>query len=94
MKLAASLIALCFLPIAIARAGEPVMSEEPALGKAFAKEHATGTFVLLDSSTKTLRVWNVERARQRFIPASTFKIANSLIGLDTGTVKDLDEVLP
>ena len=39
-------------------------------------------------------VWNETRAKKRFIPASTFKIANSLIGLDTGAVKDVDEVLP
>ena len=94
MKLAATLAALCLLPLAIADAGEPDIKEEPALGKAFAKEQVTGTFVLLDSSSNSLRVWNVERAQRRFIPASTFKIANSLIGLDTGTVKDLDEVLP
>ncbi len=39
-------------------------------------------------------VWNKDRAQQRFIPASTFKIANALIGLNTGAVKDVDEILP
>lgn len=57
----------------------------------------TGTFVLLDREADTLLVWNEARARKRFTrftPASTFKIANSLIGLDAGAVKDVDEVLP
>jgi beta-lactamase class D len=34
------------------------------------------------------------RAAKRFIPASTFKIPNSLISLETGAVKSVDEVLP
>ena len=34
------------------------------------------------------------RAKKRFTPASTFKIANSLIGLDVSAVKSVDEVLP
>ena len=34
------------------------------------------------------------RATKRFTPASTFKIANSLIGLDGAAVKNVDEVLP
>lgn len=52
------------------------------------------TFVLLDPATDTLHVAHPERAGQRYIPASTFKIANTLIGLETGAVRDLDEVLP
>jgi beta-lactamase class D len=39
-------------------------------------------------------VWDEARAKKRFTPTSTFKIANSLIGLDVGAVKDVDEVLP
>ncbi len=39
-------------------------------------------------------VWNETRASERFVPASTFKIANSLIGLEVGAVRDVEEVLP
>ena len=35
-----------------------------------------------------------ERAAKRYVPASTFKIANSLIALETGVVKDESEVIP
>ncbi|MBD3824082.1 MAG: class D beta-lactamase, partial [Epsilonproteobacteria bacterium] len=31
---------------------------------------------------------------KRYFPASTFKIANSLIGLSSGAVKSVDEILP
>lgn len=33
-------------------------------------------------------VCDASRAAQRFLPASTFKIANALIGLETGAVQD------
>jgi beta-lactamase class D len=68
--------------------------EVPELAKFFQEQGVAGTFVLFDTATDTMLVSNETRAQQRFIPASTFKIANSLIGLDTGAVKDVDEVLP
>lgn len=36
----------------------------------------------------------LDRARQRFLPASTFKLLNALILLDAGVVQDLDTVVP
>ena len=64
------------------------------MGELFRAQALTGTFVLFDREADTMLVWNETRARKRFTPASTFKIANSLIGLDTGAVKDVDEILP
>jgi beta-lactamase class D len=43
-----------------------------------------GTFVLLDPQTDELVVYNPHRASTRFLPASTFKIPNTLIALETG----------
>lgn len=68
--------------------------EVPELSSIFQREGLPGTFVLLDGSRDTVLFSNKARAEQRFIPASTFKIANSLIGLDAGAVKNVDEVLP
>ena len=68
--------------------------EIPELAKIFEDHGVVGTFVLFDPESDTMCVANEARAKQRFIPASTFKIANSLIGLDAGTVKGVDEVLP
>jgi beta-lactamase class D len=73
---------------------EPTPRVDRSFGTAFQKEQATGTLAILDPTSAVLRVWNPERAKQRFIPASTFKIANALIGLDTVTVKSPDEILP
>ena len=50
--------------------------------------------MLYDVSADRFIGYNSERANQRFTPASTFKIANSLIGLASGAVKDVDEILP
>ena len=66
----------------------------PELAKAFAAERATGTFVLRERGKGTVLVHNLPRASERFVPASTFKIVNALIGLETEAVKDVDEVLP
>jgi len=52
-----------------------------------------GAFVILDPRTGEMTGYNEERASTRFIPASTFKIANTLIGLAVGAVKDIDEIL-
>ena len=52
-----------------------------------------GAFVLYDMNTNRYVRYNVERCRERFSPKSTFKIPNSLIGLETGVIKDADFVI-
>jgi beta-lactamase class D len=68
--------------------------EDPRISKLFNDAHIKGTFVLYDLSADKIIVFNQTRAKTRYIPASTFKIANSLIGLSTGVVNNVDEVLP
>lgn len=60
----------------------------------FEKYKVTGAFALYEPAKDQLMLVNPERAKTRMIPASTFKIANSLIVLETGIVKDENEVLP
>src|SRR6478752_6920752 len=67
--------------------------EVPEIASAFDKAGLKGTFVLLDTDG-TLRGHDEARAGTRYVPASTFKIPNSLIGLDCGAVSSVDEVLP
>jgi beta-lactamase class D len=69
----------------------PVSEVKPELGKYF--QGLTGAFVLYDlSGQRTIR-YNPERCAARFLPASTFKIMNSLIGLETGVIPDEDYVI-
>ena len=74
------------------RAGEVV--ERPDLATVFEEIGVEGTFVLLDAQTGRTTVVNPGRAAERFFPASTFKIPNSLLALDTGAVADEAEIIP
>lgn len=55
---------------------------------------AEGAFVLSDAAADRFVIHNLQRARSRFLPASTFKIPNSLIALETGVLRDEHEVIP
>jgi len=52
-----------------------------------------GTTVLLNENTNELKVFNKERSDSMFLPASTFKILNSLIALQTGAVKSINDTI-
>lgn len=68
--------------------------ERRDLSAIFAKHSVVGTFVLYDPSAARLVTVNAARAQRRYVPASTFKIANSLIALETGVAADENEVIP
>ena len=54
---------------------------------------ADGAFVIFDAGARHYVRYNPERSAERFLPASTFKIFNSLVSLESGVVKDEHEVL-
>lgn len=58
----------------------------------FFNGHA-GTIVIYDISNNKLIKHTPERAAQRFLPASTFKIPNSLFGLESGVIEDENFVI-
>lgn len=59
----------------------------------FKEKDVEGSFVLYDLNNNTYFYHNKKRCEKQFIPASTFKIFNSLVTLETGVVKDEYEVL-
>lgn len=67
---------------------------EPSLESEFLQRGTTGTFVRLDLTTDRVTLVNPTRAQQRYSPASTFKIANSLIAIETGAVEGPGEIIP
>jgi beta-lactamase class D len=73
-----------------ASARETVARED--LAAVFQQMGIVGTFAALDVAADRLVLVNAERASIRFVPASTFKIPNTLIALETGVVKDAGEV--
>jgi beta-lactamase class D len=83
----------CIATFQLLAAENPI--EQSAEFAGIFKEHAAlGTIVVLDLPSGKLIAHDPQRAAKRFIPASTFKIPNTMIGLETGVVKSVDEVLP
>ncbi|MEO8414934.1 MAG: class D beta-lactamase [Ginsengibacter sp.] len=58
------------------------------LKKYFDSAHVDGCFSFMDNATGEITVYNMQLDTQRVLPASTFKIVNSLIGLETGKITD------
>ena len=58
------------------------------LKKYFDSAHVDGCFSLYNNKMGEITVYNMELDTQRVLPASTFKIVNSLIGLETGKITD------
>jgi beta-lactamase class D len=64
--------------------------DSPEVERLFRNADVIGTFVLYDVTKNRLIGHNRERAYTQFIPASTFKVANILIGLSVGAAKSID----
>lgn len=66
--------------------GNNVIKDE-SLGKYFKENNVEGCFGLMNNGTGKITVYNLTRFRDSsYLPASTFKIINSLIGLQTGKI--------
>ena len=103
MRLRAILLSSLLLPAALgcakttgagAGAATPQTAAEretppPDLAPYF-KPYQDGAFVLYDLKRGRYLRHNEARCRERFSPFSTFKIPNSLIGLDSGVIPDAD----
>lgn len=66
----------------------------PQWQRHFDAKGVRGTFVLFEPQKDRYLVFNEARARSRYLPASTFKFANALIGLEVGSITDEMEVFP
>ncbi len=67
---------------------------DDGLGKYFNESGVTGCFGLWDNGQNHLTIYNLKRFRDSsYTPASTFKIVNSLIGLQTGKITSENMVI-
>ncbi len=63
------------------------VKKDNSLKKYFEENKVEGCFALMDNGTGEFTVYNLPRYRDSsYLPASTFKIINSLIGLQTGKI--------
>ncbi|MEJ7676547.1 MAG: penicillin-binding transpeptidase domain-containing protein [Segetibacter sp.] len=65
-----------------------------SLKKFFDNNHVQGTFGLYNNASGQFTIYDLSRFRDSaYLPASTFKIVNSLIGLETGKIRDQKMVI-
>ncbi len=62
-------------------------------GRVFDKYSIKGTFLLKDISTNKLKVYNKNRADSAYLPASTFKVLNSMIALQTAVIESVNDTI-
>lgn len=56
--------------------------------KYFDERNVEGCFTMMDNSNGSIIVYNMAMDTTRYTPASTFKVVNSLVGLETGKILD------
>lgn len=66
----------------------------PEFKTCFEEYKVEGCFLLYDLQNNKTLIYNEERCKEGFLPASTFKMVNTLIGLETGIIKGKDFVIP
>ena len=100
MSLEASLRAVMILAIGLATVSQQggahaaELKERGDLAVHFSANKVIGTMAIRRWRDKHVIVTNRTRASIHYVPASTFKIANSLIALETKSVRDADEIIP
>lgn len=86
------------VPAAAAAASTPLAPAGPAehteWQQYFAANHVSGTIAILDTQDHQLSCSDSTLCQTPTIPASTFKIAHSMIALETGVVQDAETKLP
>jgi len=88
MKFFLFLLSLVSATSALAQMPERQVVMREDIQKAFKEIGTDGTFVMLDMKKNRITVVNAERYMKAYLPASTFKIPNALIALETGVIKD------
>lgn len=79
--------------VALAACSPNNVTVDNSLKKYFDQNKVTGCFGLFDNGQGSFTIYNVPRFRDSaYLPASTFKIVNSLIGLEEGVVADTNTV--
>src|SRR5205809_2466551 len=71
------------------------VTTDNSLQKYFYQYHVTGTFGLFNNGQAQFTIYNLKRfTDSAYLPASTFKIVNSLVGLQTGIITNEKMVIP
>jgi beta-lactamase class D len=86
--------AWCLLPFIFFSCSPNNVTEDNSLKKYFDSANVTGSFGLFDNGQGNFTIYNLKRFRDSsYTPASTFKIVNSLIGIQTGIISDENMII-
>ena len=85
---------LCLISFAFAGCSVNQAEMDNNLKKYFDARKVEGSFTMLNNTNGKITVYNMAIDTSRFLPASTFKIVNSLIGLETGAITDENMTIP
>ena len=86
---------VAFLMIGIAACNQNNVTQNNSLAKHFEANKVSGTFGLYDNGKGHFTIYNLSRFKDSaYMPASTFKIVNSLIGIETGRIVDEKMIIP
>jgi beta-lactamase class D len=81
------LISVCVFASILYSCSPNNVEEDKSLGKYFTENKVVGCFGLYNNATNEFTFYNKKRfTDSSYLPASTFKIVNSLIGLQTGVI--------
>lgn len=86
MKTAFTFLLFTFYFLLLASCSVNKAKTDDSLKKYFEDNKVDGCFTMLNNADGEITVYNMRYDTMRFSPASTFKIVNSLIGLQTGRI--------
>ncbi len=61
--------------------------------KTFDENNVSGCFAMYDLNNNKYTIYDTSEYKQQFLPCSTFKICNTLIGLETGVIPDENYII-
>jgi beta-lactamase class D len=89
------LFVCCLFSLAFPACSPNNVTLDNSIKKYFDARKVDGCFGMFDNGQGTFTIYNLSRYRDSaYLPASTFKIVNSLIGIQTGRVQDTNSVIP
>lgn len=85
---------ICFTALLFYACSPNNVKIDNSLGKFFKQSNVEGCFALFNNGTGKFTIYNLSRYRDtNYLPASTFNIVNSLIGLQTGIINSTNMII-
>lgn len=85
---------VCFIATCFYACSPNNVKVDNSLGVYFRQNNVEGCFALFNNGTGEFTIYNLNRYKDSsYLPASTFKIVNSLIGLQTGIISNPDMII-